>query len=121
VKTDTSLTHLFQDTHELEEFFHAFISQLVKRRLRDGADVTRYVDTFGLKTPAALKGVPMTWLSEGSAHDADGEDAEQTLVLARPGEADAIGLTIGCIRFGRFKACLECGWLYCRVVIKGTF
>ena len=43
------------------------------------------------------------------------------LVLVGPGHPDALGFTIGCIRIGRFKICLECGWFYCRIVIKGTF
>jgi len=43
------------------------------------------------------------------------------MTLARPGVADAVGLTIGCIKINRFRVCLECGWLYCRVVIKGRF
>ena len=56
----------------------------------------------------------------------EGESAEaaekggartQTLVLAQPGNVDALGLVIKCVRIGRWKACLECGWLYCRIVI----
>ena len=43
------------------------------------------------------------------------------MTLARPGVADAVGLTIGCIKINRFRVCLECGWFYCRVVIKGRF
>jgi hypothetical protein len=35
--------------------------------------------------------------------------------IVHPGNPNALGITIGCIRIGRrVKVCQECGWLYCR-------
>jgi hypothetical protein len=117
--SDQAIAKLFHDTHELEAFFHSFIGQLAKRRLKADEDVTHLAEELKLKVPAALKGVKITWA--GGADTNASQDKEQTLTLARPGVADALGLTIGCVRVGRFRVCLECGWIYCRIVIKGRF
>jgi len=116
--SDQAIATLFQDTHELEGFFHSFIGQLARRKLKADEDVTHLAAEMKLKVPAALKGVKITW---AGAPDANADGKEQTMTLARPGVAEAVGLTIGCIKINRFRVCLECGWLYCRVVIKGRF
>ena len=93
----------------------------VTARFSDGSteDVTHLAAEMKLKVPAALKGVKITW---AGAPDTGADQAkEQAMTLARPGVAEAVGLTIGCIKISRFRVCLECGWFYCRVVIKGTF
>lgn len=117
---EDSLTVLLRDSHELESFFHDFIEHLTKIRCKAGEDVTNVVEEKGLKIPAALKGLPITWA--GGEPDTPAAEREQTLVFVRPGNPQAVGLTIGCIRVGRrIKVCLECGWIWCRIVIKGTF
>jgi len=117
--SDQAIATLFQDTHELEGFFHSFIGQLARRKLKADEDVTHLAAEMKLKVPAALKGVKITW---AGAPDTGADQAkEQAMTLARPGVAEAVGLTIGCIKISRFRVCLECGWFYCRVVIKGTF
>jgi hypothetical protein len=121
MSTDDSLLSLLHNTNELEDFLHDFIGRLAKRRLKPGADVTRLVNEFGLKTPPVLKGAKITWAGGGDNGVTKRETGEQVLVLSRPGQFDAVGLTIGCIRVGRFHICLECGWFYCRIVIKGKF
>jgi hypothetical protein len=122
MSADDPLLSLLHNTHELESFLHDFIGRLAKRRLKSGQDVTRLADEFRLKVPAALKGVKITWAGGGGDEGIKEQvTGEQVLVLTRPGHFDAVGLTIGCIRVGRIKICLECGWFYCRIVIKGTF
>lgn len=115
-----TLRSLLKDTHELEEFFHEFISQVTRRHPKPGEDVTRYAEELGLRVPAVLRGAPITW---GGAEPVEEEEGNrvQTLVFLRPGNAAAIGLTLGCITWGRFRVCLECGWFYCRIVISGRF
>ena len=121
-RADNPLLSLLHNTRELESFLHDFIGRLAKRRLRSGEDVTHLADEFRLKVPAALKGAQITWAGGDDEGIKDQVTGEQVLVLTRPGHFDAVGLTIGCIRVGRrIKICLECGWLYCRIVIKGTF
>jgi hypothetical protein len=118
MKTSDPLTNSLRDVLELEQFLHAFIGALTKRRLKPGEDVTHLVDELGLKPPAALKGIPLTWIGRDETPDTAEGRREQTLVLTRPGKADAVGLTIGCIRVRGRKYCLECGFWYCRIVIK---
>jgi hypothetical protein len=108
------------NSREAEAFFHDLIGHLANRRPKPGADVTKYADELRLKTPRVLKGAKITW-ANGTESATARERAEQTLVLVRPGHVDALGFTIGCIRVRGVKICLECGWLYCRIVIKGRF
>lgn len=120
MKENDAFTDFLTNGHEVETFFHDFISQVAKRRPKPGADVTRYADELRLKVPAVLKGAKITWAS-GTDSAAAGENAEQALVFVRPGHTDAVGLTIGCITIRRVRVCLECGWFWCRIVIVGRF
>ena len=114
-KLETSL----RDVQELENFLFTLMPELVQRDMRDGDDVLAYAKKLGFSIPEMLEGETMTWDVEPylatEAKDAD------LLILARPGIPGIIGLTIGCIKWRRFKICLECGWFYCRIVIKGVF
>jgi hypothetical protein len=121
MSADDPLLSLLHNTHELESFLHDFIGRLAKRRLKPGADVTRFADEFGLKMPSVLKGAKIKWAGSGDDGAAEQETGEQVLVLSRPGQFDAVGITIGCIRLGRYQICLECSWIWCRIVIKGRF
>lgn len=112
------LTNSLHDVLELEQFLHAFIGALTKRRLRAGEDVTHLVKEFGLNLPAALEGAPITWVGREESLDAQDVSQGRTLVLARPGNADALGVTVACITIHGRRYCLECGWLYCHIVIK---
>ena len=80
-----------------------------------------YVKSQKLKVPASLQGLEITW--DGRARVTDDDLGDRAPIsFVRPGNPDAVGLTIGCIRIGkRIKICLECGWFYCKIVIKGTF
>ena len=114
--TSDRLTTSLNDIAEVEAFLHAFIPALVKRRPKAGEDVTRHAEEFDLKLPDALKGAPILWV--GHERD-DGAAAKgQIVTLARPGNADALGFTVGCITFRGRRWCLECGWLYCRITTR---
>ena len=119
---DDKLLRSLKDARELETFVRDLIVDLARRQVRptQGEDITKYAKEAGIPIPEALRGVEMTW---DSRHDFASADLAKgsVLVLVGPGHPDALGFTIGCIRIGRFKICLECGWFYCRIVIKGTF
>jgi len=125
MKNEHTLDSLLQGTAEIEEFLHALLIATAKRRHKPGEDLTKFASELGLKTPEAFKGTPITVLGPEEGESAEAADKAgartQTLVLARPGNTDALGLVIKCVRIGRWKACLECGWLYCRIVISRRF
>lgn len=117
---ENSLTALLQQTTELETFLHSFIGGLIKRKPKQGEDVTHHAKELGLKIPEILAGSPITWGS-GSEAGSAGEQSERSLILVQPGNPTALGLTIGCIHVRNVQICLECGWIWCRIVIKGRF
>jgi hypothetical protein len=107
------------NVQELETFLHEFLPRLSAEDLRDGDDLLPYVEQFGLRPPDFLNGVDLTW--DESTHFEASAGEHDPLVLTRPGHPDAIGLVIYCVRWGRWKICLECGWFYCRIVITRRF
>lgn len=117
--SDDRLANSLNDVLELEQFLHAFIGALTKRHLRPGEDVTHIVRELGLELPAALEeDGPIHWVGHEEEHDAQEDGKGRTLILARPGNANALGFTIGCITIRGRRYCLECGWLYCRIVVR---
>lgn len=117
MSTEQTLEKHLKETHELESFLHEFIHAVTSRHPKPGEDVTRYADELELTIPEVLRGAPIIW---GAAEGAQ-KSGLQTIVLLGPGNHEAIGLTIGCIHIRSIQICLECGWFYCRIVIKGTF
>jgi hypothetical protein len=117
-----TLARSLRDAKELQTFAHDLIKELVRREVRPrrGEDVARYAKEARIAIPRSLRGVKMTWDPRQDFGGAEG-GRDSVLVLVGPGHLDALGFTIGCIRIGRIQICLECGWLYCRIVIKGRF
>jgi hypothetical protein len=118
VPQNGAFENILHDVHELETFLHGVIGPLTKQKLKPGEDIRPHIEKLGVKVPASLAGLPMTWGGDDS-NAVKGE--QQTISLVRPGSPEALGLTLGCIGVGSIKICLECGWLYCRIVIKGRF
>jgi|SRR5581483_2336962 len=110
--------NILHDVHELETFLHGVIGPLAKQKLKPGEDLRPHIEKLRLKVPASLEGLPMTW----GGDEISGADGDQhTITLVRPGSPEALGFTLGCITIHGVRICLECGWLYCRIVIKGRF
>lgn len=112
------LTNSLHDVLELEQFLYSFIGQLANRPLKAGEDVTRFVEELGLKLPTGLSGAPIIWGGGEEHADTGQKDRGKQLVLARPGNPTALGFTVGCITIRGRRYCLECGWFYCRIVIR---
>jgi hypothetical protein len=115
---NTAFKNILHDVHELETFLHSVIGPLAKQKLKTGEDIRPHIGKMGLKVPPSLESLPITWGGEDINGD---KDERQTITLVRPGLPEALGFTIGCITIHGVKICLECGWLYCRIVIKGRF
>jgi hypothetical protein len=113
------VAHSLQDVKVLEAFLFALMPLLAQQELYDGEDVLAFARERGMRVPNFLEGEVMLWQGGGTA-EADEAEGE-ALVFVRAGDVTAVGLTIGCIKWRRFRVCLECGWLYCRIVIKGVF
>lgn len=118
---DSHLDQSFEQMVELQNFLYAFLGRLEAEKLKPGQDLTPLVKQIGLELPALLRGEPIVWEGHTTAHfAAHGGDAP-VLAFVRPGHADAIGLVIGCIHTGRWTICLECGWIWCRIVVTRKF
>lgn len=110
-----------EQTYELQSFLHAFMGRLEAGKLKPGQDLTPLVKEFGLEMPVLLRGEPIIWEGHTTPHLAAHDRNAPVLAFVSPGHAGAIGLVIGCIHIGRWTACLECGWIWCRIVITRNF
>ncbi|MET0735513.1 MAG: hypothetical protein ABWY55_07715 [Microbacterium sp.] len=118
---DDRLVANLAELHELEEFLFALLPAAVKAKPKPGDDLLPLAKEHKLAIPASLDGVDVTWDARLRVADDDLRGGP-SISIVRPGNPEAVGLTIGCIRIGRrVKVCLECGWLYCKIVIKGRF
>jgi hypothetical protein len=118
---DNQLEQAFDQINELQTFLYAFLGRLEAEKLKPGQDLTPLVKEFGLELPPLLRGEPLIWEGHTTPHfAAHGGDAP-VLALVRPGHVDAVGIVLGCIHSGRWTFCLECGWIWCRIVITRRF
>src|SRR5687768_15210584 len=114
--TKDQLDLTLKDVQELEEFFHALLPGLDEQTLGQGDDVLPYAKTLKLKIPQSLRGQAVTW--ETNHSHAHGNRRGESISLVRPGHPDAIGLVIKCVKVRKWRVCLECGWIWCRIVIS---
>jgi hypothetical protein len=114
-----NLDSVLQNVQELEGFFHALLPALDDQKLKQGDDLLGYAKALKLKIPESLLGEAITW-ETGHSHS-HGEHDVDAISLVRPGHSGAVGLVIKCVRIGRWRFCLECGWIWCRIVVSRRF
>jgi hypothetical protein len=105
---------------DLEEFVHELRDRLDDREVRHGDDLTAVASELGLRVPDFLAGEPLVY----EVHDHKDHDIEgRALVLVRPSgiKNPVAELKIFCVRRKSYTVCLECGWIWCRIVIYGRF
>ncbi len=121
METSHALDTCLNDTHELEAFLHAFLAKLDAGKLKVGDDVTHQAKELGMELPPMLKDATITWEGTGESHRHEAAGRSQTLVFVRPGDPQAVGLTIKCVKIRKWTVCLECGWIWCRIVVTRRF
>lgn len=114
----SELDTMLMNVQELEEFFHAFLPALDEQKLKQGEDVLPYAKTLKLKIPQSLRGEKMTW---ETTHSHSLAERAEGISLIKPGHPNAVGLTIKCVKIRKWRVCLECGWIWCRIVINRKF
>jgi hypothetical protein len=105
---------------DLEDFLHELHERLGDRELKHGDDLTARASDLGVRVPEFLAGEPLVY----QVHDHKEQGIEgRALVLVRPsGITDPVAeRKIYCGRWKRYTICLECGWIWCKIVIYGRF
>jgi hypothetical protein len=105
---------------DLEEFMHELHERLGDRELKPGEDLKDHARELGLQVPEFLEAEPFVY----ELHEHDEETIEgRAIVLVRPSdERNPVSKRkIICGSWGRVTVCLECGWIWCKIVIYGRF
>jgi hypothetical protein len=105
---------------DLEDFIHELHERLGERELYQGEDLTARASELGVRVPEFLTREPLVY----EVHDHEEHGIEgRVLVLVRPsGITNPVArFKVLCGRWGRYTICLECGWIWCRIVIYGNF
>jgi len=115
----TKLDSVLENVQELEDFLHALLPTLDEQKLHQGDSVLPHAKALKLKIPESLRGQDITWEADDShSHE---KSVGKGMSFVRPGDADAVGLVIKCVRSGKWRFCLECGWIWCRIVVTRRF
>lgn len=105
---------------DLEDFLHELHERLGDRELNPGEDLTALAAELGVRVPELLAGEPLVY----EVHDHEEHSIEgRALVLVRPsGVTNPVArFKVLCGKWGPYTICLECGWIWCRIVIYGRF
>ena len=99
------LDNSLRDIIELNTF-STLLSKRWQRQLKPGKDVNPLVGVLGLGMRSPQRGSHSRIGRNENPEPADAS-SEHTLVLTRPGKADAFGLTMGCVRIHGRRYCLS--------------
>jgi hypothetical protein len=121
VKTESdALLVSLANVADLEKFMHELHERLGDRELKPGEDLKERATALDIKVPEFLHGNPLRY--EKHEHKDEHVDG-RAIVIVRPSHITnpVSRLRILCGSWGRVTVCLECGWIWCKIVIYGRF
>ena len=107
-------------TSELAQFVREAEAKLRGTKLSAGQELEPVLEKAGVKIPDFLRG-------SGLTHETHGEEfakaGPNSMVIVTAGDPTVVDVRVFCICSKRWRicVCLECGWIWCRIVIRGTF
>jgi len=106
--------------NELAHFVREVAENLREAKLKPGEDLEPSLEKSGLKIPEWLRGSGMTYENPPPELDKRGAGG---LVIVTPGDPRIVEVRVFCICIRKWRVCicLECGWIWCRIVITGRF
>jgi hypothetical protein len=119
---NVNLLESLSDLAELEKFIHSLDHKLLDSKLKPGTDLLTYSKKQKIKIPQFLEDATV----ESINHDQEDKftsGLKRRLVLVRPNKHgnELMAIRVGCVRirtrWGTVVVCLECGWIWCRIVI----
>jgi hypothetical protein len=107
-------------TNEFVHFLREAEQKLRGVKLAPGEDFEVRLEKAGLKIPEWLRGSGMTYENPSADLAKYGSDE---VVIVEPGDPGIVEVRslCGCIKRLKICICIECGWILCRIVIRGTF
>lgn len=105
---------------DLAEFMHQLHAHLGDHELKRGEDLKERAAALKIRVPDFLASKPLIY----EVHDHKEEAIDgRAIVLVRPGDSKTpvSKRKIICGSWGRYTICLECGWIWCQIVIYGRF
>lgn len=112
---DDDLEPALDQVQSLTQFAHDAITAALDADEREGSDLPSLLSKAGISAPASIQLSDVAWDDPNGPSDGLGD---RQMVMMLPGHPEALGFTVGCIRIRGRRYCLECGWIWCRIVIR---
>jgi hypothetical protein len=114
------LNHSLSITSELAQFVRAAEEKLRSAKLETGQDLEPMLEKAGVRIPDWLRGAGIAYEPASAEKVRSGESG---LVIVTPGDPRILAIRIFCVCIKKWNVCvcLECGWIWCRIVIVGRF
>ena len=112
----TDIGQSVEAMQELEQLLHHLSEKMDATKLKDGEDLIPHLEKLKVKVPGFLQDAEIVYAD----HSTSTKKTKQSLVMVTTPDKvypDAIARKIFCIRWRGWVACLECGWIWCKVVI----
>jgi hypothetical protein len=121
---DGGLLQSLSNMRRFEKFIHDLDKKLSKVELKEGEDLVVLASELKVKIPEFLEGATITYQRHAETGKRFGKS--EPLVFINPPHGrqhpGPLAVRLFCIRVGKnIRVCLECGWLWCKIVIEGTF
>ena len=113
------LSQVLSVTSQFVLFVRQAEEKLHTHKLAHGEELEPLLEKSGVKIPEWLRGSGIVYQrAEEMAKPGEGG-----LVIVTPGDPRIVELRLFCVCFKRWNVCvcLECGWIWCRIVIVGRF
>jgi len=107
-------------TNEFAHFVREVEEKLHAAKLKPGEDLEPLIEKAGVKIPEWLRDSGMTYESPATEMTKYGTGG---LVIVTPGDPRIVEIRVFCVCFPKWHVCvcLECGWIWCRIVVIGRF
>ena len=101
---------------QLEPLLKTILPLAKKKKIANGSDLSKIIQTQKIKIPALFQGDKITY----EDYQPEFEKTKHKLViLTKPNSniTAVLGIRIGCVTILGRRVCLECGFWYCKIVI----
>ncbi len=113
---ESSPIKTLEQIREIEKFLHTLSDKIGNRKLKNGANLSAFLKKNKMTVPVIFD----TDKAVYHEYNSQTENSKRKIVIVTKPDKnyqEVMARKIFCIRTRWGTACLECGWIWCRIVI----